>query len=94
MVFQKELSSIVNYVLYVLRNRSAASRIFKNVMGTIKNRSASFPDAFEVIRVKGTGKDYYRIYVNNYVIYYSFKENSMIIEHIFYCKQNVLEIIK
>lgn len=93
-VFQKELSSIVNYILYVLRNRTGASRIFKNVIGAINSRSKSFPDAYEVIKFKGSVKKYYRIYINNYVVYYSLKENLMIIEHIFYSKQNALEIIK
>ncbi len=45
-VFQKELSSIVSYILYALRNRNAARKIYKNV------------------------------------------------EHIFYSKQNILEILK
>ena len=45
-VFQKELSSIISYILYALRNRNAARKIYKNV------------------------------------------------EHIFYFKQNILEILK
>ena len=38
-------------------------------------------------------KEYYRIYVNNYVVYYTLKEDMMVVEHIFYSKQNALELL-
>ena len=93
-VFEKELSSIVNYILYALRNRSAARKFYNNVISAIESRADSLPNAFEVIRFVGVTKEYYRIYVNNYVVYYSLTEDTMIVEHIFYSKQNVFEIIK
>ena len=34
--FHKELSSIVNYILYALHNRNAARRLYKSVIGTFK----------------------------------------------------------
>lgn len=39
-------------------------------------------------------KEYYRIYVKNYVVYYSLTADTMIVEHIFYSKQDIIEIIK
>ena len=93
-VFQKELSSIVSYILYALRNRNAARKIYKNVIGAIESRACGLPNAFEVVSFVGLKKEYYRIYVNNYVVYYSLTEDTMIVEHIFYSKQNVLEILK
>ena len=93
-VFEKELSSIVNYILYALRNRNAAKNFYKNVVGAIESRACGLPSAFEVVSFAGLKKEYYRIYVNNYVVYYSLTENTMIVEHIFYSKQNILEILK
>ena len=93
-VFQKELSSIVSYILYALRNRNAARQIYKNVISAIESRACGLPSAFEVVSFAGLKKEYYRIYVNNYVVYYSLTENTMIVEHIFYSKQNILEILK
>ncbi len=91
--FHKELISIVNYILYALHNRTAARKIYRSVIGSIEMRSAGFPSAYEILRVDGLTKEYYRIYVNNYVVYYSLKEDTMIVEHIFYAKQNALEIL-
>ena len=93
-VFEKELSSIVNYILYALRNRSAARKFYNNVISAIESRACGLPSAFEVVSFAGLKKEYYRIYVNNYVVYYSLTENTMIVEHIFYSKQNILEILK
>ncbi|MBR6511419.1 MAG: type II toxin-antitoxin system RelE/ParE family toxin [Phascolarctobacterium sp.] len=93
-VFQKELSSIVNYILYALRNRNAARSVYKNVISAIESRADGLPNAFEVVRFVGATKEYYRIYVNNYVVYYSLVKDTMVVEHIFYSKQNVLEVIK
>lgn len=91
--FQKEMDSIVNYVLYVLHNRNAAERIYKSIIGAISKRASSLPCAYEVLRDERLTKEYYRIYVNNYVVYYSVREDVMVVEHIFYSKQNVLEIL-
>lgn len=93
-MFLKELSSIVNYILYALRNRYAAEKIYKNIIGAIEGRSNGLPNAYEVIHLVGSIKKYYRIYVGNYVVYYSLTEDSMVVEHIFYSKQNVIEIVK
>ncbi len=93
-VFQKELSSIVNYILYVLCNRNAAERIYKHIISAIESRSKSLPNAYEVIHLVGSTKEYYRIYVNNYIIYYSLTTDTMVVEHIFYSKQNAIEILK
>lgn len=93
-VFLKELSSIVNYILYALRNRSAAEIIYKHIISAIEGRSNGFPNAYEVIHLIGSKKEYYRIYVKNYVVYYSLTADTMIVEHIFYSKQDIIEIIK
>ena len=93
-VFEKELSSIVSYILYALRNRNAARKFYKNVISAIESRADGLPNAFEVVRFTGVTKEYYRIYVNNYVVYYSLTEDTMVVEHIFYSKQNVFEFIK
>lgn len=93
-VFLKELSSIVNYILYALRNRVAAEKIYKNVLRAIEGRADGLPYAYEVIHLDGLTKEYYRIYIGNYVVYYSLAEDAMIVEHIFYSKQNVIKIIK
>ena len=93
-VFEKELSSIVSYILYALRNRNAARKFYKNVISAIESRADGLPNAFEVVRFAGVTKEYYRIYVNNYVVYYSLTEDTMVVEHIFYSKQNVFEFIK
>ena len=93
-VFEKELSSIVNYILYALRNRNAAKNFYKNVISAIESRASGLPNAFGVVRFAGATKEYYRIYVNNYVVYYSLTEDTLVVEHIFYSKQNFFEFLK
>ena len=76
-LFYKDLISILNYIKYELRNEAAANMLFDKVIYEISKRSIN-PTSFEKYRSNRMRKNtYYRIYVNNYTIFYIVKDNVM-----------------
>lgn len=90
--FERELISIVSYIGFVLNNRQAAYDFNKLVNKAIFKRSFK-PSAYEPVPLPGISTIYYRIYVNNYVIYYSVDNGTIFVEHIFYAKRNILRLL-
>ena len=69
-LFYYDISSIVEYIVNTLNNPSAASQLVDKIEGAIKERQP-FAESFEKIESsKERRYPYYRIYVDNYVIYY------------------------
>ena len=52
------------------------------------------PASFEIYNsVKKRNYDWYRIYVKNFTILYTVRNNTMEVVHIFYSKRNIEELI-
>ena len=90
--FECELISIVSYIGFVLNNRQAATDFNKLVTKAIFKRSFKL-SAYEPALLPGLSAIYYRIYVNNYVIYYSVENDNMFVEPIFYAKRNIPKLL-
>lgn len=86
--FAVEFRAVIDYIHYVLNNTSAARKFAVMVDQAISERAYN-PLAFEGFSKNNWKSTYYRIYVNNYVIYYSVEQDTMIVEHIFYAKRNI-----
>ena len=69
-LFYHDLSSIAEYITGVLNNPTAANHLIDKIEGAIKERQP-FAESFEKYDSHRERRcPYYRIYVDNYVIYY------------------------
>jgi plasmid stabilization system protein ParE len=66
--FEDDLNDIVDYIVFELKNPSAAQTLVDCVEEAIIKRLA-FPESFEKYRsFKERKYPYYRIYINHYVV--------------------------
>ena len=69
-LFYHDLSRIAEYIASTLNNPTAANHLIDKIEGAIKERQP-FAESFEKYESpKERRYPYYRIYVDNYVIYY------------------------
>ena len=69
-LFYYDISRIVEYIVNTLNNPAAANTLVNKIEGAIKERQP-FAESFEKYEsAKERRYPYYRIYVDNYVIYY------------------------
>ena len=80
--FFEELNGIIYHITYRLKNRQAAERLHSSIIKAIEDRSDN-PESFEVYMGQNSKKyKWYRIYVNNYTIFYVVRNNTMEIARI------------
>jgi len=87
-LFYEDLERIIDYIKNELRNKKAAEELVDEIMKEIERRK-QFPKDYEEYISNRKRKDiYYRIYVNNYVIFYVVKDEYIEIRRILYSKRN------
>ncbi|SCZ79928.1 type II toxin-antitoxin system RelE/ParE family toxin [Pseudobutyrivibrio xylanivorans] len=75
-LFKQELDLAVTYIAFQLNDIDAANSLLDNVEIAIKNRLNN-PESFEPVPSKKDRKHpYYRIYVDNYIVYYVVLEEN------------------
>ena len=82
--FYEELDAITFYIKNELKNNIAANKLVEKVEHEIEKRHKN-PKSYEKYKTNG-GYSYYKIYVDNYMIFYTVIENVRRLE--------VLNIIK
>lgn len=91
--FEEELNEIIYYIAYKLKNAQAAEQLLENISNAIINRSIN-PESFEVYKSEKNRKYiWYRIYVKNFIIFYTVRNNIMEVAHILYRKRNLNDFI-
>lgn len=90
--FSIDLENILYYITYELKNKKAAEKLVNNISGAIINRSKA-PESYEKYKTK-SGNIYYRIYINNYIVFYTVSDNIMEVRRIIYSRRNIDEILK
>ena len=91
--FYNELNEILYYIENKLKNKNAAKRLSIKIEKAILEASKN-PKSFEIYKTDKKSKyNWYRIYVKNFIIYYTIKDNSMIVVHIIYKKRNIEKIL-
>lgn len=86
--FEEELTDIVNYITYILKNPTAAENLIEDVEKAVIKRLES-PLSYEPCHsIYDRQHEYYRIYVKNYVVYYVVIENVMEVRRIIYGKRD------
>ncbi len=69
-LFEEDLSEIVDYITYKLKNPQAANELINRIELAIMDR-LKYPESFEPYHsAKSRKYPYYRIYIKNFEIYY------------------------
>lgn len=91
--FDKDLASILMYIKVELQNESAANRLYEKIVQKISNRAFKLIIYEKYRTIKKRKTNYYRIYINNYTVFYTIKNNTMEIRRILYSKRNIKSLI-
>mgnify|MGYP000458210247 FL=1 len=87
-LFYKDLDQITDYIMYKLNNEIAANN-FVNELEKEINKRAYNPVSYEkYISIRKRKYTYYKIYVKNYTVFYTVKDNIMEVRRILYSKRN------
>ena len=88
-----QFNNILKYLVNNLNNRMAAESFYNKVISEIEKRSHN-PTSYEkYISNKKRKNTYYRIYVKNYTIFYTVKDNIMEVRRILYSRRNFDDFI-
>ncbi len=87
--FENELNEIIYYVSNVLKNKKASERLLKNIEKSIKERSKNPESYARYERSKKSKFVWYRIYVKNFIIFYTVEDNIMKVAHIIYSRRDI-----
>ncbi len=91
--FVKQFNNILKYFIYKLQNKIAAENFYDEVIKEIEKRS-EYNESFEKYNSKKKRKNtYYRIYVKNYTIFYTIKDNAMEVRRILSSRRNFDKLI-
>ena len=83
-----QFNSILKYIVNTLKNKIAAENFYNEVVREIENRSKN-PEGFEkYISARKRKNIYYRIYVKNYTIFYTVRNNTMEVRRILFSRRN------
>ena len=87
--FESELVEIIYYISNILKNKKAADSLLKNIEKSIKERSKN-PESYEKYK-SNKERDFlwYRIYVKNFVIFYTVENHVMKVAHIIYSRRDM-----
>ena len=88
-----QFNSILKYIVNNLKNKIAAENFYNEVIKEIEKRSENPEDYEKYISTKKRKNTYYRIYVKNYTIFYTVKDNTMEIRRILYSRRNFDKLI-
>ena len=92
-LFYNDLDKITDYIIYKLNNEIAANN-FVNELENEINKRAYNPEAYEKYRSTRKRKyNYYKIYVKNYIVFYTVKDNIMEVRRILYSRRNFNKLI-
>ena len=88
-----QFNSILKYFINDLKNKIAAENFYNEVIKEIETRSKNQEGYEKYISNRKRKNTYYRIYVKNYTIFYTVKDNTMEIRRILYSKRNFDKLV-
>lgn len=93
-IFEKDLNGIVDYISFKLYNPVGALNLVKKIETAILER-LNCPLSFEPFQSNRKRKNsYYRIYVDNFTVYYVVIEDVMEVRRVLYSGRDASKIIK
>lgn len=87
---RNDMTDIVRYVSHNLSNPSAATRLAEKLVGSA-DKMLAFPYSNPVyIPIKPLGKEYRRIFVDNYIMFYWIDESKKTVtaSRVLYCRRD------
>ena len=91
--FVKQFNNILRYSIYKLQNKIAAENFYDEVIKEIE-KQREYPESFEKYNSRRKRKNtYYRIYVKNYTIFYTVRDNVMEVRRILSSRRNFDKLI-
>ena len=88
-----QFNGILKYFVNNLKNKIAAENFYNEVIRKIEKRSKN-PKSYEkYISDKKRKNTFYRIYVKNYTIFYTVKDNTMESRRILYSKRDFDKLV-
>lgn len=92
--YEDDLNEIVDYIIFKLKNPDSAMKLVEKVESAILER-LNCPLSFEPYQSDRKRKNqYYRIYVDNFTVYYVVIEDVMEIRRILYSRRDTKRLIK
>ena len=92
-LFYRDLDKITDYIRYKLENEIVANNFVNELEEEIKQRAYN-PDSFEkYTSIRKRDSIYYRIYIKNYTVFYTVKDDIMEIRRILFSKRNFDKLI-
>lgn len=92
-LFYNDLEKIIEYIIYQLDNKIAANNFIDELEEKI-NKRAYNPKAYEkYISAKERQYTYYRIYIKNYTVFYTARDNVMEVRRLLYSKRKFEKLI-
>jgi plasmid stabilization system protein ParE len=85
-VFPHDLDKTLDYIQYELKNEIAADKLSQKIENSIKNRVKN-PTIYRKYKTN-ENNEYYKLYVNNYVIFYTVCDNVMKVRRFLYNRMN------
>lgn len=92
-LFYADLDKITDYILYELKNESAAIELINNVEFAIKQCLADPLQAAIYQSLNERANPYRRIIVGNYLIFYVVMDNTMIVRRMLYGRRDLDRIL-
>ena len=91
--FISQFNNILKYFMSKLNNKIAAENFYMEVTSEIEKRSQN-PESYEkYISQRKRKYAYYRIYVKNYTVFYTVKDDVMEVRRILYSRRNFDDFI-
>ena len=98
-LFENDLSEIIDYIIYHLKNKQAANDLLNKIETAIIDRLRN-PESFEPYQsTKDRKHPYYRIYVKNFIIYYVIIDDDndeskiMEVRRVLYYKRDKIKLV-
>lgn len=92
-LFYNDLDEITDYIIYKLKNEIAANNLVNEIEKEINKRALN-PIVYEkYITSKKRKNTYYRIYIKNYTVFYTVKDNIMEVRRILYSLRDFDKLI-
>lgn len=89
--FYNDFEEIISYIKYELKNEIAAMNLINKVERAIIRRIKN-PMGYEKYKTRA-GNVYYKIYINNFAIFYTMNENIMEVRRMIYNKRDITKLI-
>jgi len=92
--YEQDLNEIVDYIVFKLHNPEGAINLVKRIENAILER-LNCPLSFEPFQsIRKRKNPYYRIYVDNFTVYYVVIEDLMEVRRLLYNSRDAGRIIK